>query len=58
MNTANEEEAVRRWLNENNLCAIKWNVINEMAEVYKNHGPKELFFVTDKSTYALRDKIK
>lgn len=50
------EEASKRFLRENNLCAIDWNVVHELIHSYLKHGNQELVFDPEKATYILRER--
>lgn len=52
------EEAARRWLSQQGLCAIDWATTQELAEVYRVHGPKACVYRPDLHTYYLEDKLE
>ncbi len=50
------EEAGHLWLRENNMCAIDWQVVNELISVYRTHGKQEIVFDASGPTFRLEDK--
>ena len=54
--TMTVEDVAKRWLNDQDLCAIDWVTLDEICRVYRDHGPKTLVFDPDVPTYILRDK--
>lgn len=54
--TTTDEEVAKQYLHNENLCAIKWDIIEELAEVYRQYGQKVLVFEPDKLTYKLWEK--
>lgn len=56
MVTMTAEEAARRWLSKQALCAVSWKVLSELCDVYREHGGKALVFDPEKETYHLRLK--
>jgi hypothetical protein len=55
--TMTAEEAARRWLGEQALCAVSWAVLDELCSVYRKHGDKTLVFDAEKPTYLLRSEV-
>lgn len=49
------EESARRWLVQRNLCAIDWQTLEQLCEVYREHGSKSLIFDANGPTYTLRE---
>jgi hypothetical protein len=50
------EEAARRWLAKKSLCAIEWNTLEQLCDVYRKNGSKTLVFDASGPTYTLREK--
>lgn len=55
--TMTVEEVSKRWLSQKNLCAVDWDTLSQLCDVYRDHGHKTLVFDASNLTYALRDKV-
>ena len=46
------EDIARKWLRDHSMCAIDWEVLEEVMGVYHKHGVKALAFDPKRCTYA------